>query len=250
MSTEIARTLYELESEIDSTISSMSSDWCRLTELFEEVRTSKLYKGQYGTYENYLKERWSISKSHAYRMLAAMRLKKELEAPKTSPVGDEISSDVPVEEIQNERQARKILEARKAAAEIEEPEEAREPGDDEEEYPPRCKIVDANGDRVYLTLEAAFKKRADFGSAERTIRALCKELVNDLKPGDGGSRFDSLSFGQAMTRAADIVASGSPYAICPFYNGIGECLAIKKMKCKTCGGRGWVTKAQYEEATR
>jgi len=253
LSTELTRTLSELESEIDSTINSMSHDWLRLTELFDEVRQSKLYKAEYGTYRNYLEQRWNISKSHAYRMLAAMQLKKELEPPKKSPIGDKTaqSAETPPEAIESEYDARKILDARKAAAKVEpEPEVEREPGDDAEEYPPRCKIVDANGDRVFLTLEPAFKARSKFGSAERTIRALCTELVKSLKPGPGGTRFDSLSFEQSMKRAADIVASGAPYAICPFYNGIGECVAIKKMKCKTCGGRGWVTRSQYEEATR
>jgi hypothetical protein len=212
------------------------------------IRDEKLYAPAYSSFKDYCNERWEFSRSYAYRLMNAVVTVDKIKAlpeESVSPMGD--TDDVPQVPM-NERQARAV--AAEMAEETSEPEESREPGDDDEEYPPRCKIVDANGDRVYLTLESAFKKRSDFGSAERTVRRLSAELVKELKPGDGGSRFDSLSFGQAMTRAADLLASGAPYAICPFYNGIGECVAIKKIKCKTCGGRGWVTKPQYEEATR
>ena len=217
------------------------------------IRDEKLYHPHYSSFKDYCEQRWEFGRSYAYRLMSAVVTIDKIKAidsatadqvSSVSPVGD-TPEEEPIEVPKNEYQARK------AAAKVEpEPEVEREPGDDAEEYPPRCKIVDANGDRVFLTLEPAFKARSKFGSAERTIRALCTELVKSLKPGPGGARFDSLSFEQSMKRAADIVASGAPYAICPFYNGIGECVAIKKMKCKACGGRGWVTRSQYEEATR
>lgn len=59
-----------------------------------EIRDARLYKQRYGTFEAYCRERWGFSRSRGYRLIRAAELAS------LSPTGD----------IQNERQARAVLE--------------------------------------------------------------------------------------------------------------------------------------------
>jgi hypothetical protein len=59
------------------------------------IREQRLYRQDYGTFEDYLRQRWDLSRPHAYRMIDAAKVMENL-----SPIGD----IVPV----NEAQARPL----------------------------------------------------------------------------------------------------------------------------------------------
>ena len=65
-----------------------------------EIRDLRLYRGAHGTFDSYCRERWGFSRSRGYRLIRAAELAG------MSPVGD----------IQNERQARALLESGRQAA--------------------------------------------------------------------------------------------------------------------------------------
>jgi hypothetical protein len=48
-----------------------------------EIRDSRLYRATHGTFEAYCRERWGISRPHAYRLISSAEVAKSL-----SPVGD------------------------------------------------------------------------------------------------------------------------------------------------------------------
>jgi hypothetical protein len=58
----------------------------------EEIHERKLYKPAYKNFKTYLQERWGISRAHAYRLMAAVKVAE------MSPIGDKP---------ENEHQARK-----------------------------------------------------------------------------------------------------------------------------------------------
>jgi len=66
-----------------------------------EIQKDKLYEKKYGTFENYLNERWGFSEAHGYRLVDSCVLYQKLEA-QTSPIGE-------VELPKNESQVRELL---------------------------------------------------------------------------------------------------------------------------------------------
>ena len=48
-----------------------------------EIKGKRLYRDRYATFENYVKDRWEMGKSHAYRLIAAGEVFDHL-----SPIGD------------------------------------------------------------------------------------------------------------------------------------------------------------------
>jgi ribosomal protein L12E/L44/L45/RPP1/RPP2 len=60
----------------------------------KEIQEGRLYRDQYGTFEDYVTQRWDMSRQQAYRLIAAVPLLDAL-----SPAGDKI----------NERQVRELL---------------------------------------------------------------------------------------------------------------------------------------------
>ncbi|MFA6271403.1 MAG: MT-A70 family methyltransferase [Candidatus Paceibacterota bacterium] len=70
-----------------------------------EIRDSRLYRAEFGTFEDYCKERWGMKRAHAYRMIEAAQVVETL-----SPMGDILPT--------SERQARPLT--------VLEPEQQRE----------------------------------------------------------------------------------------------------------------------------
>jgi hypothetical protein len=52
----------------------------------KEIKESKIYKDQYGTWENYLKERWGYSEGHYYRLQQAIKVNESLHIVETLPL--------------------------------------------------------------------------------------------------------------------------------------------------------------------
>jgi hypothetical protein len=48
-----------------------------------EIRDSRLYRGDFGTFEDYCRERWQMERAHAYRLIDAAQVIRNL-----SPMGD------------------------------------------------------------------------------------------------------------------------------------------------------------------
>jgi hypothetical protein len=71
----------------------------------KEIRDSRLYKAQYGTFEEYCKQRWGFTPQHGGRLIAAARTVREME-----PIGS-----IPENEYQA-RQAREIARQARALA--------------------------------------------------------------------------------------------------------------------------------------
>jgi len=89
------------------------------------IKDGKLYRETHSSFEDYCKQRWNISRSHANRLIDAAKVVEEIQM---SPMGDKSTQELP----QNERQARKIKDASRAAVKVKvEPEPEHDLGLDE-----------------------------------------------------------------------------------------------------------------------
>jgi hypothetical protein len=97
------RSLAELEHEIKEGLATYQ----QVGKALDEIKAHKLYRPTYKNFKTYLLKRWGISRAHAYRLIAAVKVAE------MSPIGDKPK---------NEHQARKRLgEKRKQPAKPERP---------------------------------------------------------------------------------------------------------------------------------
>ncbi len=75
--------LRKLEQQVDRCVKTFREAGNAL----REIRDRKLYRGEHKTFPDYLRARWSIGKSHAYRLIEAA------DFVETSPSGDEIETE-------------------------------------------------------------------------------------------------------------------------------------------------------------
>jgi hypothetical protein len=94
-----ATTLDDLEGVIEKGL----SGFVEVGTALSRIRDGKLYRETHGTFEDYCRERWSISRAHAYRQIEAAGVAAAL-----SPVGD----------IPSERVARELAPLRDDEAEL------------------------------------------------------------------------------------------------------------------------------------
>ena len=66
LTTEESSRLGQLEETIENTMQSSSK---AIGPALKEIRDSRLYRAEYRTFEEYVRVRWSYSKSHAYRLI-------------------------------------------------------------------------------------------------------------------------------------------------------------------------------------
>jgi len=97
--------LFTYEKQIDKNI---KAAWYENNIILVKIRDEGLYSEKYGTYENYLSERWGYDKSTGYRLIGSVELCQKLEL-KMSPIGDK-KAPLSVRELPaNEAQVRPLL---------------------------------------------------------------------------------------------------------------------------------------------
>lgn len=70
--------LTEHEATIANGLQTFKEVGCALA----DIRDRRLYRGDYGTFEDYCRERWNLSRTHADRMITASQVAKEM-----APIG-------------------------------------------------------------------------------------------------------------------------------------------------------------------
>ncbi len=69
--------------DLEETIEKGLAGFVEVGRALERIRDKKLYREKFGTFEGYLKERWGLSRAHAYRQIEAAAVVGTL-----SPTGD------------------------------------------------------------------------------------------------------------------------------------------------------------------
>lgn len=82
--TTTSRTLAEVEESIERHIGAAKESFMKIGEDLKDVRDNRLYKpengGQYGTFEDYCRERWGFSRVHGYRLIVGAEIALALPA--------------------------------------------------------------------------------------------------------------------------------------------------------------------------
>ena len=73
--------------ELEKTISRGKKTFVEVGMALAEIRDLRLYKREYGGFEEYCREKWGWKRAHAYRLIDAA------EVVKVSPIGDKIQSE-------------------------------------------------------------------------------------------------------------------------------------------------------------
>lgn len=85
--------------ECEATIERTSKAFVECGIALERIRSKKLYRQDFDTFEEYCQTKWGWNRQHAHRIIQAAQVKESM---KMSPMGDKI---------ENERQARALAEA-------------------------------------------------------------------------------------------------------------------------------------------
>ena len=93
-------TAFEQESllSLEETIEKGIHTFVQVGEALAHIKSEKLYRERFSTFEAYCQTRWNFSRMHAYRLIDASKTEKQL---KMSPIGD-----IPLPK--NEAQSRKL----------------------------------------------------------------------------------------------------------------------------------------------
>lgn len=211
--------------------------------ILSEIKESGVYRDVNKSWSEYVKARWGIGQSHAYRQLAAAKVEKQL-----SPMGEKVRP-------KNERAARAI-----AAAPAEVVEEAvriaKEEADGETVEVSTATIAKATA-KVAKPVKAPERPRDGAGrvirdskvaaaieqaqrfreialalhAIKRDVLALAEEEIGHELP-VGRIKDDILNAIKGVEFAA-------PFATCPMASNCGP-------RCKSCGGHKWVSKSKWE----
>ena len=162
---EIQNQLSLLEKQVESGFSNAAN-------ALREIKESKIYKKQYGTWENYLKDRWGYSKMWYSHLISASEVVDNIEKvnnclPKPSNIGQarELSTLEPAQQVEvweavtekyepKEITAAKIKEVRQ---EILEPEvEVIESNSNHVDYEKRFDLMEDTGDDVVEMMQTIY----------------------------------------------------------------------------------------------
>jgi hypothetical protein len=119
---------------LEKTIKTGKRTFCAVGQALAEIRDSKLYRADYGTFEQYCSQKWGWKKAHAYRLIEAA------ETVKKSPIGDKIQTESQAREVAKvpEEKRAQVIDIASSKAESEDrPLTARDIAEAAEEDKPR-----------------------------------------------------------------------------------------------------------------
>lgn len=216
-----------------------------------QIREQKQYReAGHKTFEDYVSSRWQMGRAHAYRFIEAAKVEENLspigdktEPPKTESVARAVSQASKDPETQREiwveatsvtpePTAADVKQAaeRVAAAKAEEP----------KPHPSVNSVFDHFKVAVHDDFVPAFESRKEFKAILSKISGL-KQDIQSLCEEAGGSWIDAQDVERLCNELRRAVRFGMPYTEC------GRCKRsdVKRSKCQSCKGRGWLCEAAY-----
>lgn len=203
------------------------------------IRDAELYKGSHGTFELYCRDKFNLSKAHAYRMIEGAKIVKSV-----SPIGDKIKTEAVVRPLTNVPipQRKKVLkQAIETAKEEDRPVTAKDVKKAVKEVvePELDDVVyDEIGREVPKRLLPLWLRRNE---SRELLTALTKvksamKMAEELRDPLYGKIHYQTFFTHLEKLYHDIKFS-VPYAVCGLCQG---------MKCKVCE-TGLMSKLQWEQ---
>jgi len=238
------RSLENLEKVIERGVESFLATGSAL----KEIRTEKLYREGYKTFEAYVKDRWGIDRSRAYQLIDASDLKADLSTiVDKNPKADEVKTEGQLRELASvpaESLADVIAKAseiagdapltakvlKEAREQVLEPEKLKEPTAEE----PACEDVEPEPEPVG-PLQCVGWFKGQIGLVNELVRNM--DTVVEV-PGNELLMSRRLSIRREIEHIKGSFRAVMPHAICPRCQG--KC-------CAQCGNHGWVNKQRFDE---
>lgn len=232
-----------------------------------EVRDDKLYREDYGTFEDYCREMFQVTRAHAYRLIEAADLKGDL-----SPIGDKITNEAQARELAKVPEGRReevlkqvstngpitakaIAEQAKSFSEkpvpiarnvtttvvIDQKQNGSKNGKDEQpnldktEYP------------IPSSIQELWDRAAtEFGALCAKVSVVRSEVRKVMEAADEDDpiwrRTSANSIMLALDNAYRELNAGIPFAVCPYCQGRGF------KNCTACCHRGYIGKFEWTTA--
>jgi len=218
-----------------------------------KIRDERLYRAEYGTFEEYCEIRWGMSRTHAYRLLSHGRVLDHLTADADadlSPIGDtlkesatrEIANLAPetqrevIREVKRQEvkpTAKAVQAARKTVMEASGKQQIRDHFKDKNK-PCAAIMLDELQRPVPDDLRLAFGTSASIQSIVGKISALIKQ-VDSISDQPGAEHLDVSHFRQESTALRSQLKESAYWTACPKCNG-------DRAGCSRCSGTGFFPK--------
>ena len=193
-----------------------------------EIRDSKLYRDDFKTFEEFVRERFDIQKSHAYRLIEAAKVKsiceeKDLDVPLRES-HCRVLADVPEDKIPEVVEA--AMEGGELTAKtLEDAKERVVPAEPDESMDNAAPVGDDPEDPVE-NAERATEVLRTLRTAMRVLKSLDGEVWGlELVVARRKAIHDHIN------QAANVLKKSIPSCVCQTCNGAG---------CEQCGNHGWV----------
>jgi hypothetical protein len=236
-----------------------------------EIRDRRLYRSAYGTFEQYVRERWKLGSRRANQKLQAADILRSF--PQSEDNGKNFSQPDRGRPA-NESQARALSSTpepqrqevwqeavdtapkgangkpKVTAAHVRRVAEQRQAATDPEPATPQDHV----GQPIPAHLREAFSAAPLFKESLNLFDQITARM-NKVLEGEARHLVDRQKYERDFYNAREAVKFGSPYAVCPHCKGSGKSHACYRAPSvdamgKGCGGLGWMNEQQYARVPR
>ena len=198
-----------------------------------EIQHAKLYREEFGTFEEYCKECWSFSKQHAYRLIEAAPVAKSNPKVTNLAAAKQLAKVPPP---RRQGVVEKIVEAGKKVTAAAISKVAGKP-------PTRAAklILDGTGLEVPKESLDLWKRGGEAMGLLHKISDLRGALKSAQE--DGDKLFVEVDFTDCLAKLNQVfidLQRAKPYAVCP------TCSGIDSSGCMTCSERGFVSEFYWK----
>ena len=230
--------------ELEKTISRGKKTFVEVGMALAEIRDLRLYKREYGGFEEYCREKWGWKRAHAYRLIDAA------EVVKVSPIGDKIQSESQARALgkipagQRAAVVQAIIDDGKpvTAAEIKKhlPPPPMQPKEASTLPPPPAEVLDGTGWPVPTQLIPLWK-RVDEVQEMLTVLSRIKGALRSAQD-QKDLLFAEVNYSSALSQLDQAwvdIKTAKPFAVCP------ACQGQVADRCTLCKGRGLLSEHRW-----
>lgn len=219
-------------------------DRLKIGEALREIQASKLYKDEYGTFEEFCDQEFGLKHSQAYRLIEAADVKDSL---KSSPMGEKIVNErqaralAPVPAEQREEVITKASASGSVTAKaITEAAKTTTPDPAPPSKPEKIVHLDKTGYRIPEDIYPDWQEAEAFNSILSQLHRIKLQIEKSVEESELAFREITNSTVSELENVWRDLQRVLPYAVCP------TCQGRTREKCTLCKQRGWVSRFGYE----
>lgn len=226
--------------KLEATITKHEQVFVMVGNALLQIQERRLYRKDYGSFQEYCEQRWGWARQHAHRMIQAAAVVNHLNE-QVSPMGDTIPNERVAREVSKvpkEKRAAVVKEAAKSGAVTTKTVAAAAKVIEAEEV-----ITDEVGREIPPKIQQYWNRAEEIRNIMRLVKQV-KLLIERAKR-DNDLMFAEINDGVTsdLERAYHSIECGIPYAVCTQCQGHPE--SQPKGQCRLCLGRGLISKFRW-----